>query len=291
MPVAASRSLQEGMMPVSSLREFVLSKLRAHLPDEALWSDVETSAFRHLGSTARTVRRGTDIIVQGRTYDSVFVLAEGFALRYRILVDGRRQALNVSIPGDTIGCPECFFETALYSVGVLSNAVIYAINFAEITAIFRDHPRLALAMFWSMARETAMFGEHLADVGWRNACERLAHFLLEMATRLSAIGLSDGSTFDLPLTQARLADVLGLSIPHVNRMLRRLREDGLIEMVGPRVRILDRTALAALADFNDTYLTRGIPKRAATHLKECVTAIHNGRAVPINTLNPAHPVA
>jgi CRP-like cAMP-binding protein len=280
------------MMSVSNLKEFVLlSKLRAHLPDKALWSHAETTALEHLEAAARTVRRGADIIVQGRSYDSVFVLAEGFALRYRILVDGRRQALNVSIPGDTIGYPACFFETALYSVGALSNAVIYAISFADIAAVFRDHPRIALAMFWSMARETAMVGEHLADVGWRNACERLAHFLLEMATRLSAIGLSDGSTFDLPLTQAKLADVLGLSIPHVNRMLRRLREDGLIEMTGPRVRIMDRPALAALADFNDAYLTCGLPKRAATHLKACVTVVHDGQAVPINRLSPAHPVA
>jgi CRP-like cAMP-binding protein len=278
------------MMPVSNLKEYVLlSKLRAHFPDEALGSEAETTAFKRLESAARTVQRGTDIIVQGRAYDSVFVLAEGFALRYRILVDGRRQALNVSIPGDTIGYPACFFETALYSVSALSKAVIYTVSFAEIAGIFRDHPRLALAMFWSMARETAMFGEHLADVGWRNAYERLAHFLLEMATRLAAIGLSDGNTFDLPLTQAKLADVLGLSIPHVNRMLRRLREDRLIEMTGPRIRIMDRPALAALADFNDTYLTRNLPKRAATHLKECVTGVHNGRAVPINGLSPVHP--
>lgn len=279
------------MVP-ANLKEFVLlSKLRAHLPDEALWSDAETTALERLESAARTVRRGTDIITQSRTCDSIFVLAEGFALRYRILVDGRRQALNVSIPGDTIGYPACFFETALYSVSALSNAVIYAISFADIAAIFRDHPRLALAMFWSMARETAMLGEHLADVGWRNAYERLAHFLLEMATRLSAVGLSDGRTFDLPLTQAKLADVLGLSIPHVNRMLRRLREDGLIEMAGPRVRINDRPALATLADFNDAYLTRSLPKRATAHLKDCAMGVHNGRAVPINRLSPMHPAA
>jgi hypothetical protein len=83
-------------MPVSNLKEFVLlSKLRAYLPDEALWSNAETTALKRLESPARRVRRGTDIIVQGRTYDSIFVLAEGFALRYRILVDGRRQACCV----------------------------------------------------------------------------------------------------------------------------------------------------------------------------------------------------
>jgi CRP-like cAMP-binding protein len=270
-------------MAVSNLKEFaLLSKLRAHFPNEPLWSDTEATALERLESTTRTVRRGSDIIVHGRAYDNLFVLAEGFALRYRIMVDGRRQALNVSIPGDTIGYPACFFETALYSVSALSNAVIHIISFADIATIFRDHPRLALAMFCSVARETAMFGEHLADVGWRSAYERLAHFLLEMATRLCTIGLSEGSTFDLPLTQAKLADVLGLSIPHVNRMLRRLREDGLIEMAGPRVRITDRPALAALADFDDAYLTGGLPKRATAHLRGCASRALDGRAAPID---------
>lgn len=269
-------------MAVSNLKEFaLLSTLRAHLPNEPLWSDSEATALERLESTTRTVRRGSDIIVHGRAYDSLFVLAEGFALRYRILADGRRQALNVSIPGDTIGYPACF-ETALYSVSALSNAVISVISFADIATIFRDHPRVALAMFCSVARETAMFGEHLADVGWRSAYERLAHFLLEMATRLSSIGLSDGGSFDLPLTQAKLADVLGLSIPHVNRMLRRLREDGLIEMAGPRVRITDRPALAALADFNEAYLTGRLPKRATAHLRGCESRAHHGRIVPFD---------
>jgi len=279
-------------MAVSNLKEFaLLSKLRTNLPNEPHFSHTEATALERLGSTTRTVRRGSDIIVHGRAYDSLFVLAEGFALRYRILVDGRRQALNVSIPGDTIGYPAYFFETALYSVSALSNAVIYVISFADVATIFRDHPRVALAMFCSVARETAMFGEHLADVGWRSAYERLAHFLLEMATRLAAIGLSDGGTFDLPLTQTKLADVLGLSIPHVNRMLRRLREDGLIEMTGPRVRIADRSALAALADFNDAYLTGALPKRATFHLRRCESRAHNGRVVPIDRVSATRQLA
>jgi len=135
-------------MAVSNLKEFaLLSNLRAYLPDEALFSHTEVTALERLGSTIRTVRRGSDIIVHGRAYDSLFVLAEGFALRYRILVDGRRQALNVSIPGDTIGYPAYFFETAPYSVSALSNAVIYVISFADIATILRDHLRVALAMF------------------------------------------------------------------------------------------------------------------------------------------------
>ncbi len=278
-------------MQVRNIKEStLLSKLRGHPAGQTPWSDPETAALNQLTSTARTIRRGADIVIQGRAYDSIFLLGEGFALRYRIMLDGRRQVLNVSIPGDTIGYPACFFDKSLYSVSALSKVVVYAISFEEIATIFRDHPRLAVALFWSTAREAAMFGEHLANVGWRSASERLAHFLLEIATRLEAIGLCDGGTFDLPLTQAKLADVLGLSIPHVNRMLRRLREDGLIEMSGPRVRIVNRPALAALAEFNDSYLTCMPPQRATAHLRP--SAINGSRhlAAPA-AKSPAHRTA
>lgn len=277
-------------MPVAGCKDFViLSKLRAHLPEWARLAGHESEVLRRLEATARPIRRGADIIVQGRKYDSLFVLAEGFAFRYRIMPDGRRHVLNISIPGDTLGYPACFFDTALYSVSALSKAIIYTIGFEDISAIFHDHPQLALTLFWSMAREHAVLGEHLADVGWRNAHERLAHFLLEMATRLAAIGMSDGTTFDLPLTQAKLADVLGLSIPHVNRMLRRLREGGLIELAGPRVRIVDRAALAAVADFNEAYLTRNPAERAVARFERYAGQGQNGHAAPIFGLNAASP--
>lgn len=255
-----------------------LPSLRARLADWALPAGQADEVLERLESTARPIRRGADIIVQGRRYDCIFVLADGFALCHRIMPDGRRQALNISIPGDTIGYPACFFDTALYSISALSKAVVCSISFPAIAAVFRDHPRLALTLFWSSARETAVLGEHLADVGWRNAYERLAHFLLELATRLAAAGMSDGTTFDLPLTQAKLADVLGLSIPHVNRMLRRLREDGLIELTGPRVRVLDRDALVALADFNGTYLVHGPAERAVAQFERAADHRHDGCA-------------
>ena len=276
------------MAVVAGRKEFVLlSKLRAHLPEWALVSGQESEILERLASRARPIRRGADIVTQGRKYDNLFVLAEGFALRYRIMPDGRRHVLNISIPGDTIGYPACLFDTALYSVSALSKSVVYTISFDDISAIFHDHPQLALTLFWSMAREHAVLGEHLADVGWRNAQERLAHFLLEMATRLAGIGMSDGSTFDLPVTQAKLADVLGLSIPHVNRMLRRLREDGLIELAGPRVRIVDRAALAALADFNEAYLSRNRVQRTMAHFEQCAGRGHNGHTASLFSPNAA----
>jgi CRP-like cAMP-binding protein len=232
------------------------AKLAGHLPDRAPLSDDELDALRALQAGAHSVRRGHHIVTQGRGCSGVWLLADGFALRYKVLNDGRRQVFHVALPGDMLGYPAAFFERALYSVVALTEASVCPLAFAELAALFQAQPRLAMALFWSSAGETAMFGEHLAAVGRRGACERVAHFILEMAYRLCAVGIGDGTSFRMPLTQEQMADLVGLSAPHVNRMLRRLREDGLIDVEESQFRLIDRDRLAALADFDDAYLAQ-----------------------------------
>jgi CRP-like cAMP-binding protein len=111
-------------------------------------------------------------------------------------------------------------------------------------------------LFCSFSAEAAMYAEHLINVGRRSARERVAHFLLELLVRLQAIGLADERAYRMPLTQELVGDALGLSVPHVNRTLRRLREDDLISLDGQLVVIKDLEALATLADFEKGYLTR-----------------------------------
>ncbi len=234
----------------------LLAKLERYMPEHSPLTEQETRVLLRLQSAVRTIRRGNDVVVQGRKYNGVFILIDGFGLRYKVMADGRRQVFNVSLPGDLIGYPACFFDEALYSVTALTRVSACFITFADLAEVFRSFPRLAMALFWSTACETAMLGEHLADVGRRSAYERVAHFILEMSARLSAVGLGDETTFMTPLSQAKIADVVGLSAPHVNRMLRRLRDEGLIQMNGSRIRIIDRNALEALADFDKSYLAR-----------------------------------
>jgi CRP-like cAMP-binding protein len=242
------------MQPAAPVEHVLAKKLGACFPDQSPLTEEEVAVLLKLGSANRSIRRASDIILQGRKCDSVFVLASGSAVRYKTMANGRRQILSILLPGDMIGYPACFFDTALYSVTALTQVVVCVITFADLATVFRDHPRLALAFYWSAAHETAAVGEHLTDVGRRNAYERLAHFLLETGVRLAAIGCSDGRTFEMPVPQTKIADVLGLSIPHINRMLRRLREERLLEMRGQHVHILDREALAAVAEFDDSYL-------------------------------------
>jgi CRP-like cAMP-binding protein len=134
--------------------------------------------------------------------------------------------------------------------------VISPIPHSRLAALSDSHPRLASKIFWSFASEAAMSMEHLIDVGRRSALERVAHFLLELHARLEIIGLADERSYAMPLTQELVADILGLSVPHVNRTLRQLRDDQLLRMEGQRVVIADFEGLSNLAGFKRTYLDR-----------------------------------
>ena len=101
-----------------------------------------------------------------------------------------------------------------------------------------------------------MHAEHLIGVGRRSALERVAHFLLELLTPLQMIGLADEHSYQMPLTQELVGDALGLSVPHVSRTLRKLREEDLVAIEGQRVVIKDVEALSRLADFERAYLGR-----------------------------------
>ncbi|HVH77867.1 MAG TPA: Crp/Fnr family transcriptional regulator [Stellaceae bacterium] len=219
-------------------------------------SPAEVAVLDEFQGVSRHVARGREIVVEGRRYDGLSILLDGVALRYRVLQDGRRQVLNIILPGDLVGYPGCCFESALYSITALGDCTISPVPFLRLFTLTATHPRLAAVIFWSLSCEAAIYAEHLIGVGRRSALERVAHFLLEMLTRLQAIGLADERSYRLPLTQELLADALGLSVQYVNLTLRQLREEGLASVERHQVTILNPDGLAALADFQRTYINR-----------------------------------
>ena len=214
----------------------------------------EIAVLFDLQSPSRSIRRDQEIISEGRRCTTAFMLTEGIAIRYRILRDGQRQILNLLLPGDVAGLRSCFFDTALYSVKTLTRSAFAPIPRSRLLALFDSHPQLAAKLFWSYSCETAICSEHLVAIGRRSALERVAHFLLELLTRLQAVGLADDHSFRLPLTQEVISDVLGLSITYVNRLLHQLREAGLVRIREQVVVIENIEELSALADFEHTYL-------------------------------------
>jgi CRP-like cAMP-binding protein len=225
-------------------------KLSPSLPRVA----AEAVDLLDLKAVSRTVRPGQEIVSEGKRCTSVFLVTEGIAIRYRILRDGQRQILNFVLPGDFAGARSCFFETALYSTKALTQTVISPIPLSKLIGLFDSHPRLAAKLLRLFACEAAILAEHLIAVGRRSALERVAHFLLELLIRLQLIGLADERSYHLPLTQETISDALGLSIPYVNRVLQQLRHDGLVTIKDQLVVIENIEELAALADFEQTYL-------------------------------------
>ena len=120
-------------------------------------------------------------------------------------------------------------------------------------------PSLAMAVLWSASRDEALLVEHLVGLGRRNAAERTAHFFLEMAARLSLVGYGTKTGYACPLSQYLLADALGLSAVHVNRVLRELREEGLVTFQSGQVRFDNFDALVKFADFDQQYLDHKDP--------------------------------
>jgi CRP-like cAMP-binding protein len=230
----------------------LVDKLAAYLT----LSPEEFDYLAALHEPRRKLARHRDIIVAGRRYDHLFILCTGVVSRYKVLPDGKRQVLNLGLPGDLIGLPSSLFDSAVNSVSAVTEVTFAPIPFPKLFSLFSRFPRVATALFWSSASEAAMFGEHLVNLGRRSAYQRLAHLVLELLVRLSAVGLGDERSYSLPLTQELMADVLGLSGPHINRMIRSLRDEGLATIEGQRVTIHDVAALSALAGFDERYLVR-----------------------------------
>src|SRR6476661_4957843 len=201
------------------------------------------------------IRRQGEVIVDGDEYRKLCFVRDGYAVRYKLLRNGKRQILNVILPGDIVGIPGSFFEKAIYSVSAITDITMNACTLDAYVQLCYRRPQFGLALTWIAVQEATTYAEHIIDVGRRTPIERLSHFLLELHRRLHAVGRAEKTTFALPCSQEVMADVLGLSVPHLNRMMQRLRGEKLIAGSERRVEFLDPGALQALAHFQLQNLT------------------------------------
>jgi CRP-like cAMP-binding protein len=146
------------------------------------------------------------------------------------------------------------FRTADHNVEPITPVQASEVKQRDLLDAFSRTPRLATAVLWAASRDEAMVVEHLVDLGRRSASERMAHFLLELGARLRLVGLADKAGFACPLSQYLLADALGLSAVHVNRVLRELREEGLLTFQKGKVTFDDYDGLVEFSAFDRTYL-------------------------------------
>lgn len=222
-------------------------------------SDVDLATLDRLHQRRRTFVAGVDLVHQGQTDQSAYILAKGWACSYKLLPNGARQIVDFQIPGDFLGLRSVLFRTADHNIEPITMVEASEVIITDLLDAFANTPRLATAVLWAASRDEAMVVEHLVGIGRRNALERTAHYLLEFGARLMLVGLGTKEGYACPLSQYMLADALGLSAVHVNRVLRQLREMGLVTFQRGRVTIDDFDGLVTLADFDMAYLDHGGP--------------------------------
>jgi CRP-like cAMP-binding protein len=212
-------------------------------------SERELACLTDLQSTSVRLKRGKELVHEGQTGHTAYILQAGWACSYKLLPDGGRQIIAFPLPGDCVGLRSVLLRTSDHSFSALTDAAVSSVEGARMMHIFSEFPRLGAAILWAASRDEAMVVEHLVSIGRRSAIERTAHLFLELHERLQLVGLATEREFICPLNQYVLADALGLSAIHVNRVLRQLRERQLLILKGRKVVIQDLSALKALAGY------------------------------------------
>jgi CRP-like cAMP-binding protein len=156
---------------------------------------------------------------------------------------------------------------AVYSVSAITDLTMNVCPLDAYVQLCYRRPQFGLALSWIAVQEAATYAEHIIDVGRRTPIERLSHFLLELHARLYAVGRAEKTGFALPFSQEVMADVLGLSVSHLNRMMQRLRAEKLIAGSERRVEFVDQGAIQALAHHQPQTLTAVAEFHAVTPIK------------------------
>lgn len=191
----------------------------------------------------RLCTTGATILAEGQATTRVYVLLAGWAFRFKTLEDGRRQILNFLLPGDMLGLQGELLANLPHGVEALTEVNLCAFAADAVPRFFGNHPGIALDITWLAAHEERLVDDVVLSVGRRTAMERVAALLVHLFKRAASAGLVEDGTIRFPLTQLHIADALGLSVVHTNRVLQRLRKGGFIRLDAQRLAIGDLRAM------------------------------------------------
>ncbi len=216
----------------SSLREFTAEEL---------------AFVRQFKVDELRVGAGSSFLQQGTSSEHLYTVLSGWAFRYKMLDDGRRQILNYALPADLVGLQGAVMREMEHSVEALTNVVLCVFPRSKLWDLYTRFPSLAFDLTWLASREEQILDENLLSVGRRSATERIAFLLLHLYMRAEEAGLVAANTVEFPFTQQHLADTLGMSLVHTNKTLRRLAPRSAFYWKDRMFKMADRAALAELA--------------------------------------------
>jgi CRP-like cAMP-binding protein len=217
-------------------------------------TDDELSVLRDLPIVLKTFPPEQHIVRDGDRPSNCCLIVKGFGLRSKDTTGGGRQILSLHVPGDIPDLQSLHLQVMDHDLVTLTEATLGFISHIALRTLHRQRPDIA-ELFWrDTLIDAAIFREWIVNIGQRPAPSRLAHIMAELRERLLTIGLTDGRSFEMPLTQEQIGDALGITSIHANRVIKQLRSDGIVDINRGRVTILDEGKFEELADFDDRYM-------------------------------------
>lgn len=238
---------------MDSGRQLLQPTVRKYVQRAAL-DERDRDALFNLPFELRTVEANRTIVREGDRPLVANLILNGLAFRHKLTVEGARQILSVHVPGDLVDINGLLLRRADHNVQALTMCTIAAVPRDAILALLDDHPRIARAMWIDTLIDASIYREWIVNVGRRDSRAALCHLLCEFARRLEAAGLADSAGYELPMTQEQLADALGITPVHVNRLLRDLDREGMIVRDRRLVRVPNWEALRKAGGFSELYL-------------------------------------
>ncbi|AWN51070.1 Crp/Fnr family transcriptional regulator [Methylobacterium sp. 17Sr1-1] len=217
-------------------------------------SHEDAAALSEITYPAQTIGSRQDIVSEGSQLTSVPLILQGWAARYRVLENGRKQITALYLPGDFCFPHDVLPHRVGQPIGSLTPVMLARIPLETLRNLSSRSAHLDEALRWDALVAGSIQSEWTVSLGQRTAVERVGHLLCEVFLRLKAVGLTSGDQCEMPITQADLGDLLGLSNVHINRTLRDLRASGLVTLKGRQLVLHDFDGLAAASLFDPGYL-------------------------------------
>lgn len=195
----------------------------------------------------RVIAPGTELLREGEPSDALFTVLAGLGLRSKSLANGARQVVGVVFPGDFVGLQAGVMDAMQHSVEARTEMTVCVFRRDALWHLFREHPERAHDLTWLAALEEHLLGESLAALGRLSGKQRLARGLYRLYRRGDALGLVRDGRMRMPFVQQDLADALGLSLVHTNKLLRAFREGRIARWSDGHLHVLDESRLRDLA--------------------------------------------
>jgi CRP-like cAMP-binding protein len=216
--------------------------------------DADRSAFLNLPFRLKTFDHHQYIVREGDLTTECCLIVNGFSFRQKTTADGSRQILSIHMPGDFVDLEAALLRRSDHSIQALTRCEVAMVPVSAIQALVRERPFIAEAMWVDTLIDASIFREWLLNIGQRDARARIAHLLCEFAKRLELAGLGSEQGYEFPMTQEQLGDATGLTPVHINRTLKALDAEKLIERKRRTIRISDWEGLRHVGGFSELYL-------------------------------------